>query len=463
MTDPKKYRIHFIGIGGIGMSGIAEIFLRQGHQVSGSDLQGNDQTEQLTENGARIFIGHAAAHVQPGIHTVVVSSAVRPDNPELVEARRLKIPVIRRAEILAEILRGKTGITVAGTHGKTTTTSMIAQVFIGAGLDPTAVVGGKVEAIGGNAKYGLGSTVIAEADESDGSFLLLPATYAVVTNIDLDHMEYYQTQERLDDAFVQYTQNIPFYGCAWLCGDDAGVQRILPELSKPHQLYGFGEKNDLIARGVRTDGRCQAAELFYYGKPLGELTLNVLGRHNLLNAMAAVGIGLSFEIPFAKIASALAGFRHVRRRFDERYYSPATGIRVVDDYGHHPTEVRAVLQTARDSRPRRVVTIFQPHRYTRTQLCWAEFLSCFEETDVLLMLPIYSAGEEPIEGVSSEILLQEIRKRYPHQAENRVGVASLEAAQDWVMNHRMDGDFILTLGAGSVTKLAGMLAEALQK
>ena len=460
MSEFKKYRIHFIGIGGIGMSGIAEIFLRQGHEVSGSDLQANDQTEQLALGGAQIFIGHATSQIQKGIHTVVISTAVRPDNLELLEARRLKIPVIRRAEILAEILRGKTGITVAGTHGKTTTTSMIAQIFISAGLDPTAVVGGKVEAIGSNAKFGLGNTVIAEADESDGSFLLLPATYSVVTNIDLDHMEYYQTQARLDEAFVQFTKIIPFYGCTWLCGDDKGVQRILPELSKPHQLYGFGEKNDLIAREIEIQGRSQKAQLFYYGKPLGELTLNVLGRHNLLNALAAVGIALSLDIPFEKIKTALAAFRHVRRRFDERYYSEKTGIRVVDDYGHHPTEIKAVLQTARDSRAKRVVTIFQPHRFTRTQLCWKEFLNCFQETDVLIMLPIYAAGEDPIEGVTSNALLHEIKKIYPKQAAHNI--ESLESALQWVLKNKTEGDFILTLGAGSITKLAAQLAEALK-
>lgn len=463
MTDRKKYHIHFIGIGGIGMSGIAEIFLRQGHLVSGSDLQSNDQTENLARCGAQVFVGHQASNIPDGTHTVVISSAVKPDNPEFIEAKRRKIPVIPRAEILAEILRGKTGITVAGTHGKTTTTSMIAQVFLSAGLDPTVVVGGKVEAIGSNAKFGQGTTVVAEADESDGSFLLLPATYSVVTNIDLDHMEYYRSQERLDSAFIQFTKNIPFYGCTWMCGDDEGVRRILPELSKPHQTYGFGDKNDLIARDLQSDGFCQKGRIYYYGKELGVLTLNVLGRHNFLNALAAVGIGLSFEIPFLKICEALAEFRHVRRRFDQRYFSPETGIRVIDDYGHHPTEVKAVLQTARDTRAKRVITVFQPHRYTRTQLCWNDFLDCFADTDLLLMLPIYSAGEEPIEGVTSNELIKQLVKRHPGRAHGMIEVSSLEAAADWITKNRQTGDLILTLGAGSVTKLAGMLSEQFTK
>ncbi|MBS1959730.1 MAG: UDP-N-acetylmuramate--L-alanine ligase [Bdellovibrionales bacterium] len=461
MTDQKKYRLHFIGIGGIGMSGIAEIFLRQGHLVSGSDLQSSEQTDRLIANGAKVFIGHTASNVTSGIQTVVVSSAVKSDNPEYAEAKRLKIPVVPRAEILAEILRGKKGITIAGTHGKTTTTSMVAQVLMQAELDPTVVVGGKVEAMGSNAKYGQGNTVVAEADESDGSFLLLPATYTVVTNIDFDHMEYYRTQERLDEAFVQFIKNIPFYGCAWLCGDDAGVRRILPELSKPYQTYGFESKNDLAATGVKTDGRIQSASLFYYGKPLGDVVLNVLGRHNLLNAMAAVGIGLSLEIPFETIRAGLAQFRHVRRRFDERYYDAARGIRVIDDYGHHPTEIKAVLQTARDTRAKRVVTVFQPHRYSRTQLCWREFLSCFEQTDVLLMVPVYSAGEEAIEGVTTTALLREIKKLYPSKNEVYLEVASLDAAQDWVAKNKQEGDLILTLGAGSITKLAQKLAQKL--
>lgn len=463
MTGCKKYRIHFIGIGGIGMSGIAEIFLRQGHLVSGSDLQSNDQTENLARCGAQVFVGHQASNIPEGTHTVVISSAVRPDNAELVEAKRRKIPVIPRAEILAEILRGKTGVTVGGTHGKTTTTSMIAQVFMAAGLDPTVVVGGKVEAIGSNAKFGQGAAVVAEADESDGSFLLLPATYSVVTNIDFDHMEYYRSQERLDAAFVQFTKNIPFYGCTWLCGDDEGVRRIMPELSKPHQTYGFEEKNDLIARDIRSDGVCQKARIFYYGKELGELTLNVLGRHNLLNALAAVGMGLSFDVPFQKICAALADFRHVRRRFDQRYYDAVTGIRVIDDYGHHPTEVKAVLQTARDTRAKRIITVFQPHRYSRTQLCWNDFLDCFADTDLLLLLPIYSAGEDPIDGVTSNELIKQLVKRHPGRANTMIEAVSLEAAADWVTKNRQPGDLILTLGAGSITKLAGMLGETLGK
>jgi UDP-N-acetylmuramate--alanine ligase len=340
MIPGQLYHLHFIGIGGIGMSGIAEIFLRQGHRVSGSDLQSNEQTERLERAGAVIFTGHQAQNIHSDLNAVVVSSAVRADNPEVVEAKHKRIPIIPRAEMLAEILRGKFGITIAGTHGKTTTTSMVAQILIHAGLDPTVVVGGKVEAIGSNAKMGSGSHVVAEADESDGSFLLLPATLAVVTNIDFDHMEFYQTQERLDSAFIQYVKNLPFFGCAWMCGDDSGVRRIQPFLSKPVQMYGVEQKGlDLVARNIEIIDGKQRAEVVYRGKGLGQLQLSVLGRHNLLNALSAIGISISLGIQFSVAAEALSHFRHVRRRFDQRYFDEESQIRVIDDYGHHPTGI----------------------------------------------------------------------------------------------------------------------------
>jgi len=459
----RKFKLHFVGIGGIGMSGIAEVFLSQGHEVSGSDLSSHETTERLVRMGALIKLGHARENVGE-VDVVVISSAVKTDNPEVLEAKRKGIPIIPRAEMLAEIMRGKTAIAVAGTHGKTTTTSMAAQILIQADLKPTVVVGGKVEAIGGsNAKVGSGDIVIAEADESDGSFHLLPATHAIITNIDEDHMEYYRTREKLLDAFLDFTKKIPFYGCVFLCGDDRGVKDILDEITRPHSTYGFDERNDIFAKNIRILGEnLQKFELWV--RPhrmqkhefLGEIELGVLGKHNLLNALGAIGVALSQECPITAIQEALKNFTHVKRRFEEKFVSTHSGIRLIDDYGHHPTEIRAVLATARLTDAKRIITLFQPHRYTRTKLCWNEFLNCFQDTDELILLPVYSAGEEAIPGVHSKALAQAI------EAETGKKVhyfESFEVAEDYVFHHLKPCDLILTLGAGSVTKLAANLAE----
>jgi len=459
-----KYKLHFVGLGGIGMSGIAEVFLAQGHEVSGSDLNANEITERLVHLGARFEQHHSSENVR-NADVVVVSSAVKADNPEVVEARVRGIPVIPRAEMLAEIMRGKVGIAIAGTHGKTTTTSMCAQILIKAGMDPTVVVGGKVESIGSNAKVGGGNFVVVEADESDGSFHLLPATYGVITNIDLDHMEHYGTRENLNEAFITFARKIPFYGCTWVCGDDAGVREVLPYFTKLHYTYGLADFNDLIAKNLTV--LPNGVQKFEVWKRLtrnathdflGTVELNVLGKHNVLNSLAAIGMALSLGAHFEAIKEALSTFQHVRRRFDERFHDAEKNIRVIDDYGHHPTEVRAVLSTARQTGHSRIVTVFQPHRFTRTQLCWNEFLSCFQDTDVLLMLPIYSAGEDAIEGITSSRLIEEIRL---HAGLAVVEVNSLEEAAAWVKKNKTPGDLILTLGAGSITKLAGKLAEIL--
>lgn len=458
----RKFKLHFVGLAGIGMSGIAEIFLAQGHEVSGSDLNVNEITERLVHLGARFEQNHSKDNIG-NADVVVVSSAVKADNPEVVEARARGIPVIPRAEMLAEIMRGKVGIAVAGTHGKTTTTSMCAQILIKAGMDPTVVVGGKVESIGSNAKMGSGNFVVVEADESDGSFQLLPATYAIITNIDLDHMEHYGTRANLDEAFIKFAKKIPFYGCNWLCGDDEGVRTILAALTKPYFTYGLGEFNDLFAKnitvhahGVQTFEVWERKNRLEKHRLLGSINLNVLGTHNVLNALAAIGISRSLDAPFEAAKEALGSFRHVRRRFDERYFDPKRNIRVIDDYGHHPTEVRAVLSTARQTGHSRIVTVFQPHRYTRTQLCWDEFLNCFKDTDVLLMLPVYSAGEDPIDGITSDRLADAIRSLGGLVVES---IPSIEAAKKWVLQNKKDGDLFLTLGAGSITKLAGELTD----
>jgi UDP-N-acetylmuramate--alanine ligase len=449
------------------MSGIAEIFLSRGMKVSGSDLHLNETTERLVRLGAEVDQGHSRSHVRE-VDVVVISSAVKPDNPEVLEAHARGIPVIPRAEMLAEIMRGKTGIAIAGTHGKTTTTSMTAQILIRAGLDPTVVVGGKVESIGSNAKAGSGSLVVAEADESDGSFHLLPATYGVVTNIDADHMEFYQTRERLDEAFVQFTRQMPFYGRTWLCWDDDGVRAILQKMTKPYSTYGRSPEADLVAGEVTllAEG---GQEFPVFWRPhrdsphteLGRIRLSVLGDHNVLNALGAIGVSLTAGADFPSIQAALAEFRHVRRRFDERFHSNQTGVRVIDDYGHHPTEIRAVLATARQTGHPRILTVFQPHRYSRTQWSWNEFLTCFEETDELLLLPIYAAGEEPVTGIDSETLARAIQSALGAGVKIRL-CATLEEAADRVVSDLRANDLVLTLGAGSITRLAGILADRLR-
>lgn len=460
-----KYKLHFVGLAGIGMSGIAEIFLAQGHKVSGSDLNANEITERLVQLGARFEQNHARENVRDA-DVVVVSSAVKADNPEVLEARARGIPVIPRAEMLAEIMRGKVGIAVAGTHGKTTTTSMCAQILIKAGMDPTVVVGGKVESIGSNAKVGSGNFVVVEADESDGSFHLLPATYGIITNIDLDHMEHYKTRANLNEAFITFAKKIPFYGCTWICGDDAGVKEVLPYFTKLYFTYGLDSSNDLIAKNIAVvSGGVQKFEV--WKRPtrdsthefLGIIELNVLGKHNVLNSLAAIGMALSLGAHFEAAKEALRSFQHVRRRFDERFHDAAKNIRVIDDYGHHPTEVKAVLSTARQTGHSRIVTVFQPHRYTRTQLCWDEFLTCFQDTDLLLLLPIYSAGEDAIDGITSERLVTDIFKKTGLKV---LEMKTLEDAESWVKKNSTQGDLILTLGAGSITKLAGNLAAILK-
>jgi UDP-N-acetylmuramate--alanine ligase len=459
----NSYKLHFVGIGGIGMSGIAEIFLTQGIKVSGSDLNRGETTERLERMGATVFLGHDRNHVG-GADVVVISSAVKADNPEVLEARARGIPVIPRAEMLAEIMRGKTGLAIAGTHGKTTTTSMAAQILMKADLDPTVVVGGKVQSIGSNAKMGSGDLVVVEADESDGSFHLLPATWAVITNVDTDHMEFYETRQNLDQAFIDFARKLPFYGRVWVCIEDPGVREILPFITKPHSTYGFSEQADLVAKNLRTQpGGRQIFDLHYrehasgLHRLLGTITLRVLGRHNVLNALGAIGIAFSAGADFKAAKAALLEFQHVKRRFDERYFSEGTGIRIIDDYGHHPTEIRAVLQTARQTEPGRIITVFQPHRYTRTRLCWQEFLSCFEGTDELILLPIYAASEEPINGVTSEALASAIEATGGDRSPRVRVVRSLEEAALLVSRELKPRDLILTLGAGSITGLPDVL------
>ena len=398
----KKYRqIHFVGIGGVGMSGIAEVLLNLGYRVTGSDARRNDAVERLERLGAKVFTGHLPAHVE-GAHVVVYSSAVAPDNVEVQVARQRGIPVIARAEMLAELMRLKYGIAIAGTHGKTTTTSLVAAVLGAGGFDPTVVVGGRIHGLGTNAKLGQGEFLVAEADESDGSFLKLSPTIAVVTTVDAEHLDHYADLDAIRAAFTQFVNKVPFYGAAVLCLDEPNIQQMIPAIDTRVVTYGLESGADLTARRLAFSGTSATFEVVHRGRVLGPASLQVPGRHNVLNALAAVAVGLDLEMPFERIQAALAAFAGVQRRFQIR--GEAQGVLVVDDYGHHPAEIRATLAAAKAGFDRRVITVFQPHRYTRTLHLRREFLTAFYQSDVLIVMDIYPAGEAPIAGVHARDL-----------------------------------------------------------
>ncbi len=457
---PPSQRVHFIGIGGIGMSGIAEILLTMGYPVSGSDLRASPTTERLEGLGARIFVGHAAENAAAS-DVVVTSSAVARDNPEVLEARARKTPIIARAEMLAELMRLKYGIAVAGTHGKTTTTSMIAAVLAGGALDPTVVVGGRVDAMGSNARLGRSQYLVAEADESDRSFLRLSPIMAVVTNLDREHMEAYRDMADVEDAFVQFMDEVPFYGAVTACIDNPALGAILPRVTPRVYTYGEAPEADFRLRVLRADPGFHATfEVNTRGLVLGPFHLHVPGRHNLLNATAAVAIGVQLGLTPAAIAEGLRGFRGVDRRFQTR--GTVRGVTVIDDYGHHPTEIRATLQAARECGYDRVLVLFQPHRYTRTRDLMDEFATAFGDADALHVLDIYAASEQPIEGITGETLAAKIGEGGRAQGGGRVAYApSVAEAIERLAADAREGDMILTLGAGSVSGAVPLLLERL--
>jgi len=443
----KIQKLHFIGIGGIGMSGIAELLLNLGYEVSGSDLRQSSVTERLVTLGGKIHIGHRTANII-GANVVIISSAVRSDNIEVIEANRLQIPVIPRAEMLAELMRLKYSVAVAGSHGKTTATSMIATVLVKGGFDPTAVIGGRLNAFGSNAKLGKGDFLVAEADESDGSFLKLSPTIAVVTNIDREHLDYYANLEEIQEAFTVFVNKVPFYGAAVLCLDDPNVQTIIPKITRRIVTYGTSNQADLVASHIEFRDFGSSCRILYKGKPLGILQLGIPGEHGILNSLAAVATGLELEIPFKKIAAALASFQNADRRFQVK--GRKENILIVDDYGHHPTEIVATLSAARHACNRRIVAVFQPHRYTRIHALAEDFSRSFHHADVLLVLPIYAAGEEPIPGVTAEMLVDQIKK-FGHRDVRYA--SSFPGALQILDDVLQDGDLLLTLGAGDVWKL----------
>jgi UDP-N-acetylmuramate--alanine ligase len=452
----RPARIHFVGIGGIGMSGIAEVLLNLGYRVSGSDLKESEATRRLGALGGRLSAGHAAENVQD-VDVVVISSAVRRDNPEVVEARRQKIPVIPRAEMLAELMRLKYGVAIAGSHGKTTTTSMAAHLLAHAGLDPTAVVGGKVNGFGSNAKLGKGDYMVVEADESDGSFLRIPPTIAIVTNIDPEHLDHWRTPEALRRGFIDFVNRVPFYGRAILCIDHPTVQSILPDVEARIATYGESHQADYRADDIEVSGHAARFEAFRRGEPLGRFEVAMVGRHNALNALAVIALGDEMGIPADVTRGALAGFQGVQRRFTVR--GEAGGVTVVDDYGHHPAEVKATLLGAREAFKRRVVCLFQPHRYTRTRDLMQDFATAFNDADVLLLTDVYAAGEEPIPGADAEHLAGAIRS-CGHRDVTLVPRAELaRAARERIR----PGDIVLTLGAGDVTQAGPELLSLLER
>ena len=443
----RTHRLHFIGIGGSGMSGIAEVLLNLGYQVSGSDLKATDVTELLVRAGGRVFMGHAASNVE-GAQVVVFSSAVKPDNPELIAARAAGVPVISRAEMLAELMRMKYGIAVGGSHGKTTTTSMVAAVLARGGLDPTIVVGGRLRAMGGNARLGHGPFLVAEADESDGSFLRLSPAVTVITNIDREHLDHYAGLDAIRQAFVYFANRVPFYGVSLLCVDDPQVREILPEVTKRTTLYGTAEDAQVRASRIELVPHGSRFTVHSYGHELGRVELQVPGRHNVLNALAAVAAGLEVEVGFSHIAEALAGFAGVGRRFETR--GEVGGVRVVDDYGHHPTEILATLAAAR-TLSERVLVVFQPHRYSRTAMLQEEFGAAFGDATRVWVLDVYAAGETPIPNVGGRT----VACRAHEVGATHVTYASdpqLAAAE--VAAEARPGDVVITLGAGDVWKLA---------
>ncbi|MBI3292768.1 MAG: UDP-N-acetylmuramate--L-alanine ligase [Elusimicrobia bacterium] len=439
-------RIHLVGIGGSGMAGIAEILLSLGYQISGSDLQVSEETQRLAQLGATVMIGHRPEHVEQA-QVVVVTSAARPDNPEVVAAQARHIPVIPRAEMLAELARLKYSITIAGTHGKTTTTSLIALALEGGGLDPTVIIGGRLKGLGSGAQLGRGDYLVAEADESDGSFLKLSPTIAVVTNIDDDHLDFFKTMERLREAFLAYMNRVPFYGCAVVCHDDAEARALLPQVTRRTVTYGLQTPSDFMARRLERDGLGSRCEVVHRGQPLGQLHLRVPGQHNVLNALAAVAAAAELEVPFERAAAGLASFTGVGRRLEIK--GEVGGIVVLDDYGHHPTEIRATLSAIREHWPnRRLVVLFQPHRFSRTRLLHQAFGPAFQVADVVRIMEIYPAGERPIPGVSAQLILQAVQASHP-DAQLFTGANGLDGLQEMLR----PGDLLLTLGAGDVWKV----------
>jgi UDP-N-acetylmuramate--alanine ligase len=451
---------HFVGVGGIGMSGLAEILRTMEFDVSGSDMKPNDITRRLESMGVRVDVGHHAKNVE-GADVLVYSSAIKADNPEIVRARELEIPIIPRAEMLAELMRVKYNVLIAGSHGKTTTTSLVATVLRHAGLDPTVVVGGKVNALGSNARLGAGDLFVAEADESDGSFLKLTPTIGVITNIDAEHLDHYGTHEKVKDAFIEFANKIPFYGLAVLCIDHPHVQAVLPRISRRHVTYGISRQADYRAKNPVFDGLQTHFEVWRRGESLGSFTVKMPGAHNILNALAVVAVADELEVPLDVVREAISGFHGVQRRFTI-VGQPKLGDRdvmVVDDYGHHPAEIEATLDAAQRGFDRRVVVAFQPHRYTRTRDLFEEFTRSFNKADYVIVTEVYPAGEKPIAGATGRELADAIRAHGHHAVKY---VADKNEVADELYREVKPGDLVIALGAGDINASARKLVARIE-
>ena len=450
----KARRVHMVGIGGSGMSGIAEVLVNMGYPVSGSDVASNDATRRLKKLGAKIQRAHRATHVH-NADVVVISAAVRQDNPEVVEARRLGIPVIPRAEMLAELMRMKYGVAVAGAHGKTTTTAMVAEVLHHGGLDPTVVIGGRFGKLGSGARLGGGELMVAEADESDGSFLRMKPTIAVVTNIDREHLDHYRDLAEIQDTFVRFLALVPFYGAAVVCIDDRNVRDILPRVERKVIPYGLSSDAEIAAVDVEVEGLSTRYTALRDGKRLGAVRLGIPGRHSVYNSLAAIAVGLELDVAFKKIAEALEGFRGVDRRLQRR--GEIAGATVIDDYGHHPTEIAATLAALREGFGSRTIVVFQPHRYSRTRSLLEEFGGAFFLADHVIVTEIYAAGEEPLAGVDGRVVADALVRHGHPSVEFEPEAGTIERG---LRKRIRPGDIVLTLGAGDVWKIGQRLVGA---
>ena len=451
----KIQHVHFVGIGGIGMSGIAEVLLNLGYQISGSDLKESEVTRRLVSLGCTVSYGHRKENVKEA-DVVVISSAVRSGNPEVEVAEQRLIPVIPRAEMLAELMRMKVGVAIAGTHGKTTTTSLIATVLAAGGLDPTVVIGGRLNSLGSNARLGQGDFLVAEVDESDGSFLKLMPTIAVVTNIDADHLDHYTGIEEIKEAFHQFLNKIPFFGLAVLCLDHPNIQSLIPKLKKRFTTYGLTTQADFQAKEITFEGLSTTFDVLHQRQEVGRLRIQMPGLHNVYNALATVATAFELEIPFQVVQHALRDFGGIQRRFHIK--GEKKGILIVDDYGHHPVEIMATLKAARTGWERRVIAVFQPHRYTRTQALFQEFLTAFYDADVLILTEIYPAGEDPIPGVEARALFEGIRE-YGHK--DVTFLRNKKEIVDHLLRIVRSGDLVVTLGAGDIWQIADELVGKL--
>jgi UDP-N-acetylmuramate--alanine ligase len=449
MYRKRIQHVHFVGIGGIGMSGIAEVLLNLGYNVSGSDIRDSDNTKRLQELGATIFTtGHNEAHLAAA-DVVVTSSAIRGSNPEVDAARRRKIPVIRRAEMLAELMRMKYGIAVAGTHGKTTTTSIISAILEHAGVDPTIVIGGRLNSTGNNAKLGQGDFLVAEADESDGSFLKLSPTISVVTNIDPEHLDFFGDMDNVRKSFLDFLNKVPFYGLNVVCLDHEEVQALIPKLEKRFVTYGLNTQADIQANAIEYGAGKTSFELIAHGNSLGRLTVNMLGQHNVLNTLAACAVAFELEVPFEEIRDGLAAFDGIQRRF--QFWARSEKLMVVDDYAHHPTEIKATLSGAHSAFHSRVIAVFQPHRYSRVRDLFQEFVTSFYQADMLFVTDIHPAGEQPIEGITGEKMAEAISNHGHRHARHVSDRGELLKA---IQAEIQPGDLVITLGAGDIWKVA---------